>query len=92
MIVIHPGEYIKTAYLEPNNWSCTDLANAMDVSVSTITRLVNGTSDVSATMAWKLHYTLGRTAQSWMAMQASWDLVKAEPLVEQHDPLTNSKT
>ena len=70
----HPGEFINEVYLEPNAVTGRELAAALGVSASTLNRVLNGSSGVSPAMALRLSKALGRSAESWMAMQANYDL------------------
>lgn len=70
----HPGEFIAEVYLEPNHISVRELAGALDVSPSTLSRLVNGATSVSPVMALRLSRALGRSPESWLAMQSNYDL------------------
>ena len=82
MITMHPGEYITMAYLDPMELSLTDLAKALDVSVSTISRIINKKADVTPTMAVRLSHVLGRSAESWISMQSSYSLIEAESVLD----------
>lgn len=81
----HPGEFIVGAYLEPNNLSGRELASTLGVSASTLNRILTGTSAVSPEMALRLSKALGRSPESWLAMQSSYDLWQAR----QHVRLSN---
>jgi addiction module HigA family antidote len=70
----HPGEFIYDVYLEPAGLSCRYLAKQLDVASSTLNRVLKGQSAVSPEMALRLSKALGRTPQSWLAMQANYDL------------------
>lgn len=70
----HPGEFITEVYLEPSHISGRELAQALNVSASTLSRVLNGTSAISPTMALRLSKALGRSPESWMAMQSNYDL------------------
>lgn len=74
----HPGEFIIEVYLEPFHVSGRDLATKLDVSPSTLSRVLNGSSRVTPEMALRLSKALGRSAQSWLAMQDAHDLWVAE--------------
>lgn len=50
------------------------IAAALKVSPSTFTRILNGKSSVTPEMALRLSKTLGRSPESWLAMQNSYDL------------------
>jgi addiction module HigA family antidote len=77
----HPGEFITEVYLEPNHISGRELAAALDVSASTLARVLNGTSGVSPAMALRLSKALGRSPESWLSMQSSYDLWHAKRVV-----------
>lgn len=70
----HPGEFITEMYLEPNGVSGRELAMKLDVAPSTLSRILNGSSRVTPDMALRLSKALGRTPESWLAMQDSHDL------------------
>jgi antitoxin HigA-1 len=81
----HPGEFIIAVYLEPNNLSGRELAATLGVSASTLNRILTGTSAVSPEMALRLSKALGRSAESWLAMQANYDLWQAKQHVKLGD-------
>lgn len=70
----HPGEFISEVYLEPFGVSGRDLARQLDVSALTLSRVLTGASRVSPKMALRLSKALGRSAESWLAMQDAHDL------------------
>ncbi len=78
----HPGEFITEVYLEPNEITGRELALALNVSPSTLNRVLNGFSSVSPSMALRLSRVLGRTAESWLAMQSNYDLWHARRTVK----------
>ena len=77
----HPGEFIKEVYLEPFQISCRQAAEKLKVAPSTFTRLINGESNVTPEMALRLAKALGRSAESWLAMQVNYDLWQAKQRV-----------
>ena len=70
----HPGEFIKATYLNPFGLSVRSLAEHLKVAVSTIHRIINAHSAITPDMAYRLSAVLGRTPESWLAMQAQYDL------------------
>lgn len=78
----HPGEFISDVYLEPNRISGRELAAALGVSPSTLNRVLKGTSGISPSMALRLSKALGRSPESWLAMQSSYDLWHAKRTVK----------
>ena len=78
----HPGEFISQVYLEPFGVSGRELAHQLDVSASTLSRVLNGSSRVSPEMALRLSKALGRSPESWLAMQDIHDLWQARKQVD----------
>lgn len=70
----HPGEFIQATYIEPFDMSIRSLAENLGVSPSTLTRIINRRSGVSPEMALRLSKALGRSPESWLAMQHNYDL------------------
>jgi addiction module HigA family antidote len=74
----HPGEFIRSVYLEPLELSARALAEKLAVSPSTLNRIITDKSGVSAEMALRLSKSLGRSPESWLAMQDAYDLWQAK--------------
>jgi addiction module HigA family antidote len=70
----HPGEFITDIYLEPNGISGRELAEKLDVAASTLSRILKGASRVTPEMALRLSKAIGRSPESWLAMQGIHDL------------------
>lgn len=70
----HPGEFIKLTYIEPYNIPQNVIARQLSVARSTFNRIIRGSSAVTPEMALRLSQVIGRTPESWLAMQASYDL------------------
>lgn len=77
----HPGEFIREVYLEPFGISSRQLASSLGVSPSTLSRLLKGDSGISPEMSLRLSRVLGRTPESWLAMQDMYDLWVARSTV-----------
>ena len=74
----HPGEFITEVYLKPNTLSGRELAAKLGVAASTLNRILTGSSGVSPEMALRLSKALGRSPESWLAMQYNHDLWQAK--------------
>jgi antitoxin HigA-1 len=74
----HPGEFISDVYMEPFSYSCRFVAKQLDVSPSTLSRVLKGKSGVTPEMALRLSKALGRSPESWLAMQDNYDLWQAK--------------
>ncbi len=70
----HPGEFIQEVFLSHLNMSRRMVALKLGVSPSTFLRLCNGQSGISPEMALRLSKGLGRSPESWLAMQYNYDL------------------
>ena len=77
----HPGEFIKDTYMEPCGLTCRFLASKLEVSPSTLNRVLIQKSGVSPEMALRLSKTLGRSPESWLAMQDAYDLWTTKKIV-----------
>jgi len=77
----HPGEFITHIYLEPHGVSGRELATKLDVAASTLSRVLNGSARITPEMALRLSKALGRTPESWLAMQDNHDLWAARKSV-----------
>ncbi len=73
----HPGDFIRETYIKPFEISVRTLAANLGVSASTLNRVVNRQSGVSPSMALRLSKALGRSPESWIAMQYNFNLWKA---------------
>ena len=65
----HPGEFLQELYLEPGNISIRKLAGRLQVSASTLQRLIGCQSRLTPDMALRLSRVVGRSAESWLALQ-----------------------
>lgn len=70
----HPGEFIIHVYLEEHGISGRELAEKLDVSPSTLNRILKGTSGITPEMALRLSKTLGPSPEMWLQMQQNYDL------------------
>ena len=74
----HPGEFIREVYLVPFGISYRAVALKLRVAPSTFNRLIQGRSNISPEMALRLAKTLGRSPESWLAMQSNYNLWQAK--------------
>jgi addiction module HigA family antidote len=77
----HPGEFIREIYITPHNVSVRKVADSLGVSPSTLNRVLNSESNISPEMALRLSKALGRSPESWLAMQDQYNLWHAKKKV-----------
>jgi antitoxin HigA-1 len=78
----HPGEFIRATYIEPFDISIRSLADSLGVSPSTLARIIGQRSGISPEMALRLSKALGRSPESWLAMQHNYDLYQAKKVAD----------
>ena len=74
----HPGEVLRDGVFTSANITVTDFAKRIGVTRVALSRILNGKAGISADMAVRLAAALGDSAESWLHMQANYDLWKAE--------------
>ena len=73
----HPGRSVLLDCLEPLGLSVTEGAKILGVSRTTLSKLVNGHSGISAEMSIRLNKAFGGGADTWFRLQAAYDFAKA---------------
>jgi addiction module HigA family antidote len=73
----HPGEILQE-WLEGLHANVTQFAKHIGVTRVTLSRIVNGRSNVTAEMALRLSAALGDRPGIWLDLQAQFDLWKAK--------------
>lgn len=73
----HPGRSVLLDCLEPLGLSVTEGAKILGVSRTTLSKLVNGHSGISAEMSMRLDKAFGGGADTWFRLQAAYDFAQA---------------
>ena len=74
----HPGEVLRDGVFQDSGITVTDFAARIGVTRVALSRVLNGKAGISADMAVRLAAALGGTPESWLHMQADYDLWQAE--------------
>ena len=74
----HPGLSVRLDCLEPLGLSVAEGAKALGVTRQNLNNLVSGKAGISAEMAIRLEKAFGGGAETWLRMQAAYDLAQAE--------------
>jgi addiction module HigA family antidote len=78
----HPGEFIQTIYLEPFDLSISAISKNLGVSDATVNQLVSGEIGINPELALRLSKGLGRSPESWLAMQNYYDLWQVQQFLD----------
>lgn len=74
----HPGPFIKAEVLAPFKVSVAEAARLMDINRSNFVAVLDGRSDVSRRLAYKLEALTGISADLLIGMQAAHDRWKEQ--------------
>ena len=75
---IHPGEILKTEFLDALGISPYALSKNTGIDRGNLSRMINGKSAISADTALRLARFFGTSADSWMNLQSRYDLETAK--------------
>ena len=78
----HPGEFIQEVYLKPLNISYRSVALRLKVAPRPPFCVLSKGSNVSPEMALRLSKGLGRSPESWLALQDNYNLWHARQSVD----------
>ena len=73
----HPGEVLKDGVLDGSTLTITSFAEQIGVTRATLSLVINAKAAISPEMALRLSEALGGSAESWLHMQADYDLWQA---------------
>ena len=71
---IHPGEILKTEFLDEFGLSAYALAKVLKVPPNRINLIINGERSISADTALRLSRFFGTTPELWVNLQSHYDL------------------
>ena len=77
---IHPGEILREEYLDPAGLSVNALAIRLRVPATRLHEIVKERRGITADTAMRLARFFGGDAQSWLNLQAAYELRLAETL------------
>ncbi|WP_417598545.1 HigA family addiction module antitoxin [Oceanospirillum sp.] len=74
----HPGEILKELVIETLELTITDVAEHLDVSRKTLSKVLNGKGAITPEMALRLELVFGKpSADHWLRLQSAYDLWQA---------------
>lgn len=74
----HPGEVLRDGVFTETGITVTEFADRLGITRVMLSRVLNGKAGISADMAVRLSAALGTSPESWLHMQANYDLWQAE--------------
>jgi len=74
----HPGLSVRADCIEPLGLTITEAAKALGVSRQALNNLIHGQAALSPEMAIRLDKAFGGGADTWLRLQAAYDLAQAE--------------
>ena len=81
----HPGKVVRVSCLEPLGLSVTQGAEVLGVSRQALSNVVNCRARVSGNMAIRLAKAFGSTTETWIRLQAAYDVAQARQREDQID-------
>ena len=71
----HPGEILKDLVIDALELTITDVAQHLDVSRKTLSKVLNGIGAITPEMALRLELVFGKpSAAHWLRLQNAFDL------------------
>lgn len=71
---IHPGEILRAEVLDANELSITSAAGMLGVTRTTLSNIVNGKSEISPEMCYRIAAVFGGTPDIWANLQTKYNL------------------
>jgi len=84
---IHPGEILKEEFLKPYGLSARAFAKQIGVPANRVTRILKGTTSITADTALRLAKALRTTPEFWMNLQTHYHLQMAADAPPQLDTI-----
>jgi addiction module HigA family antidote len=71
---VHPGEILRKDFMSPLSLTAYRLAKDLKVTLPRVNEFIRERRPISADMALRLARYIGTTPQTWMNLQANFDL------------------
>lgn len=70
----HPGGILMRHYLEPQNLTISEVAEALGISRKTLSKIVNEWASITPDVALRLSIAFNTTPELWLNLQQNYDL------------------
>jgi antitoxin HigA-1 len=74
----HPGGLVRDLCIDPLNLTVTEAAKVLGVTRQALNNVVNEKAGITAEMAVRLEKAFGGSAETWLRMQAAYDLSRVK--------------
>ena len=71
---IHPGEILREEVINANELTVTTAADLLKVTRTTLSNILNGKSDISPEMCYRISAVFGGTPDIWANLQTKYNL------------------
>lgn len=71
---IHPGEILREEVINANELTVTAAADLLKVTRTTLSNILNGKSDISPEMCYRIAAVFGGTPDIWANLQTKYNL------------------
>jgi len=72
-IIMHPGQYLKTKYIDPQQIKIKALANELNISTKKLSNFIKGKQSITYDLSLKLADIFNTTSEFWMTLQLNYD-------------------
>ena len=79
---LHPGEILKSEFLEPLKMKGKELAQNLRIEKAVIKDLLNEKTSMTVDLAYRLYFYFGVSAEYWLNFQKNYDLETYQELAE----------
>ena len=83
---IHPGKIFLEEVIKPNNLKIGEVAELLQVSRLTVSKIVNEKSSVTPNIALRIQTVFGGSADIWTSMQNKYDMALAVKEFNKNQP------
>lgn len=84
---IHPGRVFMEQVVKPHNLKIGEVAELLQVSRLTISKIVNGRGSITPNIALRIQTVFGGSADFWTRMQNKYDMAMAIDEYNKNKPL-----
>ncbi len=84
---IHPGKILREEVISANELTVTAAAKLMGITRTTLSNILNGKSDISAEMCYRIAGVFGGTPKIWSELQTKYNLREAGEKAKSLNPV-----